>query len=107
MRPLENIEIFLLGGNQFRAVDFGERFALFHVFARVINAKIFDPALDLGVDRGDLSFVILNAAHGPDGFVELFLHDSGGFYPDEPLSCLGNLNGWRFFLRSGNGLSIA
>ena len=49
--PFQQVDQLLLGGDELRAVQLRQRFALLHVAAGEIHVEALDPALHLGVDR--------------------------------------------------------
>ena len=62
----ERQQIFLLGGDQFRGVDFHQRVSLPDLIADEVDVKLFDPAGDLGVDQIETLLVVPDLADGAD-----------------------------------------
>jgi hypothetical protein len=96
LRPFQLTQKFLLRGQEFGAVDFGEGLPFLHVLSRVVHMKLLDPAFKLAVHGGEIPLVILDPAHGPDGPAQWFDSHHRGLEADELLFVERNLDGRHF-----------
>ena len=106
-QPLEVIhggEVLLLGGDEFRAVDFEQHVALLHGLADVVDRRSLDPAFELGVDRNDLLVVVGEDADGANRPPQVAPFDCGGAHREvlqELLADAHGAAGWALFGAAG------
>ena len=76
-QAIDGRHVFLLSRIELARVDVEERLALVYELARLVDVQFLDPALELGIDKGHRSLVVIHAPHGTNRLDQWATPDGG------------------------------